>query len=103
MKLMWNSRPTECIYPCTNGMESLEAVDKAESNDIQQEDQFKTSRVRSVNISVENDRTILVNKVDNEDENKKIDIDDLPELDKEVIRNIEYAEKGEVVTSEVGE
>ncbi|KAF0461545.1 hypothetical protein F8M41_000394 [Gigaspora margarita] len=68
-----------------------------------QEDQFKESRVRSVNISIENDRTILVNKVDNEDENKKIDIDDLSKLDKEVIRNIEYTKKGEVVTSEVGE
>ncbi|CAG8560594.1 30530_t:CDS:2 [Gigaspora margarita] len=130
-KLEWNLEPTEGGCPGTKGLEGLEnsrpdrmdvcsidlklAVDKFESKNIWSEDQFQGSNVQVIG----NDSSkgiILVSKIKGEeDQRRRIvsndgryqtndkKIEDLPISDQEVIQNIEYAEKGVIVASEVGD
>ncbi|CAG8496157.1 23790_t:CDS:1, partial [Gigaspora rosea] len=85
------------------GLENLEAVDKFENNCIQSEDQFQGSIVQSVDIGVKNnggDGIILVSKMVYDEKEDK-ESDDLPESNREIIWNTEYAEKDEIVMTEV--
>ncbi|CAG8480179.1 35343_t:CDS:10 [Gigaspora margarita] len=84
-------------------LEGLEAVHQFNNNHIRLEDQFQQSRVQSVHIDVENNRSngkLLVSKMNNEKEDRKMD--DLPELDREVIQNIKWDKNSEVVMPEIG-
>ncbi|KAF0461002.1 hypothetical protein F8M41_000507 [Gigaspora margarita] len=130
-KLEWNLEPTEGGCPGTKGLEGLEnsrpdrmdvcsidlklAVDKFESKNIWSEDQFQGSNVRGIG-NDSSEGIILVSQIKGEEDqrrrivsndgryqtnNKKIE--DLPISDQEVIQNIEYAKKGVMVASEVGD
>ncbi|CAG8480158.1 35342_t:CDS:2 [Gigaspora margarita] len=85
------------------GLEGLEAVHQFNNNHIRLKDQFQQSRVQSVHIDVENDRSnggLLVSKMNDKKEDRKMD--DLPELDREVIQNIKWDKNSKVVMPKIG-